>query len=47
MELKEKLEQLVKYDALSINSAYDNYCVYDKVVLLEDLLDILEEEEEE
>lgn len=47
MELKEKFEQLVKYDALSIKSAYDNYYPYDKVVILEDLLDILEEEEEE
>lgn len=49
-DLLDKLNNLIKFEQIEIKSAYDNYYQYDKVILAEDLIDILdayEQEEEE
>lgn len=46
-DLLDKLNNLIKFEQIEIKSAYDNYYPYDKVILVEDLIDILDAYEQE
>jgi hypothetical protein len=46
-KLIEQLNNLIKFEQIEIKAAYDNYYPYDKVILVEDLIDLLEGLEEE
>lgn len=46
-DLIDKLNNLIKFEQSTIKNAYDNYYPYDKVILVEDLIDILKDYEQE
>lgn len=47
MNVVDELYQLIKFQQMEIKSAYDNYYHYDKVILVEDLIEILDKLKEE
>ena len=38
-----ELNNLIKFDQMEIKTAYDNYYKYDKVILVDDLVDLMED----
>lgn len=45
--LIKEINNLIKFEQMEIKAAYENYYAYDKVILVEDLIDILEDFEKE
>lgn len=46
-DLIKELNNLIKFEQMEIKTAYEKYYAYDKVILVEDLIDILEDFEKE
>lgn len=45
--LIKEINNLIKFEQMEIKAAYENYYAYEKVILVEDLIDILEDFEKE
>lgn len=42
-DLIKELNNLIKFEQMEIKTAYDNYYPYDKVILVDDLIDLLDD----
>lgn len=40
-KLIKEIEQLIKFDSISLKAAYDDYYPYEKVIFVEDLEDLI------